>query len=460
MLRAYESIYFRSIAYAKRAINLCSKWGYPKAEPTGISVTKMDGSESSLLTNDYDAITDSSSVKFYVDYRKSKGNYLVDADGNVVLDMLSGGGHLPLGYNHDSLVKVMDKKTYDRFIHNNVSFTFGPSEDVSDLHRTILRPVSPHKSLDRVHLSTDISGELANENAIRAAMIRHEFATGALSANTCQLPSTNYQVVAFKGAHHGSTLAMLSLSQHPQKTNLPMKNWTVLDFPKSQSDEARVIESFEQTLKTSHGNVAAVIVEPLQSLTYSYASPSFYNHLRKIAHDHSVTFIVDETATGCGASGAFWAHEKWNLEQAPDLVTFGRRTQASGFYARRDFLPKSSSWHFFNARNGDGLRLVQFKVIQDVIKNEHLLNKVASTGASLKSELEKVDQISNVRGFGTLLAFDTKDMKTNQTLIRALRNHGVNVASLGSNSIAIKPALIFDGKHSNEFVATLRKSVK
>jgi 4-aminobutyrate aminotransferase/(S)-3-amino-2-methylpropionate transaminase len=255
--------------------------------------------ETNYLTNDYDAITDSASVRFFVDYYKSKGNYLVDAEGNAILDMMSGGGHLPLGYNHDSMLKLTDNKTYDRFLHNNISFTFAPTDDIADLHENIFRPVSPHESLDRVHLSTDINGELANESAVRASMIRlHLSKSDASFSPSYQNPNNDYMVISFKGSNHGSTLAMLSLSNHPQKTHLPMKNWTVLDFPETQADEGRVLESFEGALKRNAGKVAAVIIEPLQSLTYAHASPSFYNHLRKLSNKEGVTFIVDETYSG------------------------------------------------------------------------------------------------------------------------------------------------------------------
>lgn len=258
-----------------------------------------NATESNYLANDYDALTDSASVRFFVDYYKSKGNYMVDADGNVILDMMSGGGHLPLGYNHDSLLKLADTKSYDKYLHNNISFTFAPTDEVVDFHEDLFRPMAPHETLDRVHLSADISGELANESAIRASMVRMHLSKGHTQYKpTYQNPNNDYKVISFKGSNHGSTLAMLSLSNHPQKTNLPMKNWVVLDFPDSQSDEERVLESFEETLKQNAGKVAAVIIEPLQSLTYAHASPSFYNHLRNLSSKQGVTFIVDETYSG------------------------------------------------------------------------------------------------------------------------------------------------------------------
>lgn len=418
--------------------------------------------ESNLLLNDYDAVSDSGSVKVFVNYKKSKGNYIVDADGNTILDMVSGGGHLALGYNHASLLNLIDSKQYDRFLQNNISFTFGPPTDIVELHNNILKPMSPHADLSRVHLSSDLSGELANENAIRAAMVRHHFAHGDTAFNpSYENPNNDYRVIAFSGSNHGSTLATLSLSTNIQKTNLPMKeNWSVLDFPESRSDEARALEDFESELRKGDGKVAAVIIAPLQALTYQHASHDFYNQLRNLAAEHNIAFIVDETFTGCGGTGTFWGHSQWKLDKHPDIVTFGRRTQASGFYAEPNFLPDEAEWNFFNSKTGDGVRLIQYKAIQDAIKAGDLVQKTKSVGESLKHSLEKVDHVKNVRGLGTMIAFDTPSMDKNIELIHTLKRNGVNVAAAGTHSIATRPALIFEEKHAKEFVSTLKKSLR
>lgn len=44
----------------------------------------------------------------FVNLKKSKGNYIVDADGNTLLD-LCGTELNPLGYNHEAFVKVYFK---------------------------------------------------------------------------------------------------------------------------------------------------------------------------------------------------------------------------------------------------------------------------------------------------------------------------------------------------------------
>ena len=39
--------------------------------------------------------------------------------------------------------------------------------------------------------------------------------------------------------------------------------------------------------------------------------------------------IIDEVHTGVAATGKFWAHEWWDLESPPDIVTFSKKFQAS-----------------------------------------------------------------------------------------------------------------------------------
>jgi 4-aminobutyrate aminotransferase / (S)-3-amino-2-methylpropionate transaminase len=437
------------------------KKGIPTFEYPGISMKNPEMDESHLLLNDYDAVSNSSSVKIFVDYQKSKGNYIVDADGNVILDVVSGNGIHPLGYNHKNLMKLNDSKVYDRFLQNNMTFTFGPPTDVIELLNKAIVPATPHVEMNSVHLSSEICGEFTNESAIRAAMTKHHVKLGRPEYDhTMDNPNNDYRVISFNGANHGSTLASLSLSNNVMKSNLPMKeNWVALDFPSSKADEERVLEEYERSLNEGKETVAAVVVAPIQSLTYEHASPEFYNSLRNLALEHDVTFIVDETFTGCGASGTFWAHTQWNLDKHPDIVTFGRRTQASGFYYDEDFFQEEVDWQFFSNKCGDGMRLLQFQVIRETIEKENLLDKVQTVGESLKNSLFKIDGISNVRGIGTMIAFDTKDFDTNNELLHTLRKNGVNATAAGYRSIATRPALIFEEKHSKEFISTLKKSL-
>jgi 4-aminobutyrate aminotransferase-like enzyme len=42
----------------------------------------------------------------FIDLKRSKGNFVVDSDGNTLLD-LAGTELNPLGYNHEAMINVI-----------------------------------------------------------------------------------------------------------------------------------------------------------------------------------------------------------------------------------------------------------------------------------------------------------------------------------------------------------------
>ena len=53
---------------------------------------------------------------FFADYEKSTGNYIVDADGNSLLDIYMQVASLPIGYNHPAFKRVLKDPLYQVFI--------------------------------------------------------------------------------------------------------------------------------------------------------------------------------------------------------------------------------------------------------------------------------------------------------------------------------------------------------
>lgn len=95
----------------------------------------------------------------------------------------------------------------------------------------------------------------------------------------------------------------------------------------------------EQTIKTWHQPIAALIVEPIMAEGGDlHASPYFFQQLRRITLQHDILMIADEVQTGVGATGDFWAHSHWQLprDTPVDMVTFSKKMQAAGhFYHHR-----------------------------------------------------------------------------------------------------------------------------
>ena len=47
-----------------------------------------------------------------------------------------------------------------------------------------------------------------------------------------------------------------------------------------------------------------------------------------------------------------WAHEHWDLEDAPDIVTFAKKAQIAGYFSSKNMRPKEG-YRIFNTWMGD-----------------------------------------------------------------------------------------------------------
>lgn len=109
-----------------------------------------------------------------------------------------------------------------------------------------------------------------------------------------------FKVMGFSGADHGS----LALSQ-----TLSL-GWPVISYPTNASEEAQTLEAVTNGLREARqaGNpCAAIVIEPTNASTGHSVSDNFLAQLKATASTNEAALIIDESNTGCGASGnGFW----------------------------------------------------------------------------------------------------------------------------------------------------------
>merc|ERR1712013_392969 len=96
----------------------------------------------------------------------------------------------------------------------------------------------------------------------------------------------------------------------------------------------------------------------------------------------------------------------------------------------------------------------------DVMERENLLANLRETGEFLRTKLEEMDGVANVRGKGTFIAFDLESTAQRNALIARLRKNGVHIGGCGQCSVRLRPALIFEVKHAHIFIERLAQSLK
>lgn len=473
--------------FAARALPKTTVAPVPGEPEKPLVQTAVPGPKSQQLAQEHGQHQDPRTSHFFADYERSKGNYIVDADGNTFLDVFCQISSIPIGYNHPSLVKAAKSDEWTSVLINRPALGNLPPVQWPQLLRDSFLAVAP-PGLNQVF--TVMCGSCANECAYKAVFMAHqrkkrggappsEEELQSCMCNSLPGSANNLSILSFKGGFHGRLFGSLSTtrSRPLHKVDIPAFNWPTAPFPKlkyplekyekeNAAEEARCLEELENTIKTwPHGEIAGVIVEPVQAEGGdNHASDAFFRGIREITSKHGVAMIVDEVQTGGGSTGKFWAHEWWNLPTPPDAVTFSKKLQAAGFYHNIE-LRAAEGYRNFNTWMGDPVRALELKTVVQEIKNSDLIENVRVTGDFLKKGLfelsEKYPQwISAVRGRGTFLAFDTPDTNAQTQLVAKARANGLEIGGCGERAIRIRPMLTFTPRHAALFLDLLETTFK
>lgn len=460
-------------------------------EPLGPHMrTSFPGPKVQELRERMSAVQESSAVAVFADYEASRGNYMVDADGNTFLDCFGQISSLPLGYNHPDLLDAMRSEEAAKMLAQRPCLGMMPPADWPQrLERVIAQAAPP--GLDQ--LVTMLCGSSAVENAFKASMIayennrrggephsEHQIESSMVNASPGVSQTT---ILSFTGAFHGRTLGALSAthSKPIHKLDVAAFDWPVAPFPKlkypleqfaaeNAAEEARCLaetESVMQAQRAKGRDVAAVVIEPVQAEGGdNHASGAFFLGLRRLCTAHGASFIVDEVQTGGGATGKFWAHEHWNLPEGeePDFVTFSKKLQTGGYFHKAHVRP-DTGYRVFNTWMGEPVKMLQLETILDVIQRDDLLAATECAGTVLSSGLTELQHrhpelITNVRGQGTFCAFDAvQGGASRDAMLAGLKSRGIWAGGCGDRSIRLRPALIFTEHHAGLFLDALGDTV-
>ena len=482
------------IAYRSMATSAATK-SYPDSdisterqlalEPKGPFVisNSLPGPKSMELMKALDKVQQTGSVKLFIDYEKSIGNYMVDADGNTFLDIITQISSIPLGYNHPALIQAMRSQANMAEFINRPCLGFLPPKQFMDRISNALLAVAP-KGLSEVQ--TMACGSCSVENALKAAFFRYrDLQRGGVPPTQEELHSTIYNqspgspklsAMSFDGSFHGRTFGALSCthSKAIHKLDVPAFEWPIAKFPrykypleqnqrKNAEEDKKCLAHVEQLIHDykNKAPVAAMIIEPIQAEGGDFhGSPAFFQGLRKICTEHNIGMIVDEVQTGCGPTGKFWAHEHFGLEDnPPDFVTFSKKMLLGGYFYRPEFRPKQA-YRVFNTWMGDPAKLIMLEQVINVIHSEGLLEKIGQTGSNLQRNLNELQEkfsglVSNSRGRGTFCAIDFPSSQTRDQVLEQLALHGVYAGGCGEKSLRVRTSLVFSDKHTEILIEKL-----
>ncbi|CAB4056015.1 ABAT [Lepeophtheirus salmonis] len=377
----------RNAAYTTKSSLRMVSCRYFSGEPACPSVTTpIPGPKSKALMDDLNKIQSMDSVSFFVDYEKSYGNYIIDADGNTILDMFTNISSIPIGYNHPALLNAFNSESKIKQLVNRPALGVYPGVNWSQQLRDILVSAAP-KGLDQV--TTMMCGSCSNENAFKLMFFKYmDKQRGGRAFNdeeneSCMVnlaPGTpNLAVLSFHGGFHGRTAASLSCthSKAIHKLDIPLFQWPACDFPRykyplhenereNRLEDDRCLAQVEETIEAQEIKgvpVTGIIVEPIQCEGGdNIGSNYWFQQLQKICSKYDIVYHIDEVQTGGGPSGKLWAHEWFELDGPPDVVTFSKKMLTGGLYHKKELRPKQG-FRIFNTWVGDPGKLILLEML-------------------------------------------------------------------------------------------------
>lgn len=247
-------------------------------------------------------------IKFFEPYpiamKSASGAYLRDVDGNEYIDYLLSYGALMTGHGHPNITEAIEAQ-----MARDGTYLFGTPHELEIEMGQKIQQLYP--SIEKVRYTN--SGTEATLLAIRIA---HAY-TGKT------------KIAKFEGHYHGGYDQMLLSVNPPLELAGPAASPSAVPESKGihphHFDHTVILpfnqwEETKEILTNQQGDIAAVILEPIQG-GFIPATRQFVEELRKLTARLGILLIFDEVKTGfrLGLGGA---QEVYGIR--PDLTTLGK----------------------------------------------------------------------------------------------------------------------------------------
>jgi acetylornithine aminotransferase len=181
--------------------------------------------------------------------------------------------------------------------------------------------------------------------------------------------------------------------------------------------------------------------------------------------------VVDEVTTGLGRTGRWYGYQHYDLQ--PDVVALGKGLgngyPVSAVAMRGEVADRllAGGYHYAQSHQNDPLGCAVAVAVLAVLREEALVERSATTGASLLAALERIgeehSQIVEVRGRGLMIGIELESDRDHSAtaLYRALLERGYLVGCKPAASLLrLYPPLTLEKEQGDRFVTSLAQVLR
>lgn len=362
---------------------------------------------------------------FPIDIQRSHGCHVYDQNGRRYLDFYGGHAVVSIGHSHPHFLKrvkdQMDKIAfYSNFVEN-------------ELREALAAKLGKLSGYADYQLFMVNSGAEAIENALKLA----SFQNGRT------------KVVAFGKGFHGRTSAAVKITHDPN-IQAPINHGFEVEYLPFED-----LQAVEKAL--AKGDVTAVVIEGIQGIGgINEPSGEFLRGLSALCEAHGTCLVLDEIQSGFGRTGRFFAHQHAGIR--PDLITIAKG-MGNGFPIGGVIIsPKFKARHGLLGTTFGGTHMACAAAlgVLEVIENEQLIENAGIQGERLKTELQGLEGIKEIRGRGLMIGVEF-EFPAAPFRKKLMEEFGVFTGSSSNkNTMRLLPPLCVSDEEVEEFLGAFK----
>lgn len=382
-----------------------------------------------------------------------EGTYIFDTEGKKYLDVNSGQFCTVLGHSNEQLAECIANVTKTIAHTNTAMITTEVIKAAENLNR-----ISGEMDASSILLST---GAEAVEFAIRYA----KHITGKDG------------IVCFERGYHGLTLGAQSVTFEGKYAMPIVEKIFGIPVPDTFCDDGQLdkyIDDAKNIIKNNSSEIAAVLMEPIVSVGgMIFPANRYFEAVKQICDANDVLLIFDESQTGYGRTGKWFAYQNMNV--IPDLVIcakgIGMGYPVSAVLMARKHYPENGfAMSHYSSHQNDAFSaaIVNFGI--DYIEQNNILKEVEEKGKYFLDKFlelaERNERISKPRGNGLMIGFElniagTENYRTiYPEFCKLAANEGLIVqATNGGHTIRFLPSYLISYEEMDFCVEVIEKVV-
>ncbi|MCP3785148.1 aspartate aminotransferase family protein [Micromonospora sp. A3M-1-15] len=400
-----------------------------------------------------------------IEFASASGRRVTDREGRTYLDFFAGILTNAIGYDVAEISDAVRSQIDTGVLHSSTLYLIQSQVELAE-------KIAELSGIPDAKVFFTNSGTEANETALMLATQHRR----------------SEQVLALRNSYHGrafATVGITGIRGWSASALSPVKvSWVhggyryrspFRDLPDADYVRACVADLREIIETTTAGDVACMIVEPIQGVGGFTTPPDgLFGEFKKVLDEYGILLVSDEVQTGWGRTGEhFWGIQAHGV--VPDAITFakglGNGLAIGGVIARADLMDCLGA-NSISTFGGNPLATTGALASLNYLLEHDLQANAADLGARLLDGLRAVAQahpvVGDVRGKGLMIALElvgpdgAPHPAAAAALLEESRERGLLVGKGGlyGNVIRLAPPMTLTRAEADEALEILTQSIE